>query len=119
MVALIFQVCKEVWSFEMPASLAPLGRYVLEPRWLRRYRDVPTLTISESSRSSLAEYGLRNVEVLGVGVPELHRPDVPREKEPTVLFVGRLADNKRPGGRRKCHAASPPADARRQAVDRG
>lgn len=95
-VALIFQVCREIWSFEMPAPLALLGRHVLEPHWLRLYRDVPTLTISESSRASLFNYGLRQIEVVGVGVPALRRPDVGREAVPTLLFVGRLADNKRP-----------------------
>lgn len=96
-VALIFQVCKEIWSFEMPAPVALLGRYVLEPHWLRLYRDVPTLTISESSRASLADYGLRRIEIVPVGVPDLKRPDVQRETRPTVLFVGRVSDNKRPG----------------------
>jgi len=96
-VALIFQVCKEIWSFEMPAPVALLGRYVLEPHWLRLYRDIPTLTISQSSRASLADYGLRRIEIVPVGVPDLERPDVERETRPTVLFVGRLSDNKRPG----------------------
>lgn len=95
-VALIFQVCKEIWSFEMSAPVALLGRHVLEPHWLRLYRDVPTLTISESSRDSLAEYGLRRIAIVPVGVPDLKRPDVQRENRPTVLFVGRLSDNKRP-----------------------
>jgi len=89
-------VCKEIWSFEMPAPVALLGRHVLEPHWLRLYRDVPTLTISESSRDSLAEYGLRRIAIVPVGVPDLKRPDVQRENRPTVLFVGRLSDNKRP-----------------------
>jgi len=95
-IALIFQVCKEIWRFETPGPVALLGRHVLEPYWLRLYRDVPTLTISESSRDSLSDYGLRRVEIVPVGVPDLERPDVEREAQPTVLFVGRLAENKRP-----------------------
>lgn len=96
-VALIHQVCKEIWSYEMPWPVAVVGRYWLEPRWLRVYRDVPTLTVSQSSLESLQRYGLRNLTVVPEGVDELSRPDVPKEERPTVLFVGRLAGNKRPG----------------------
>ena len=97
-VALIFQVAREVWWYEAPLPAAVLGRYWLEPRWLRRYTDVPTLTISESSRDSLASYGLRRVSIVPVGLelpPPTARP--PREPDPTILFLGRLAANKRPG----------------------
>lgn len=96
-VALIHQVCKEIWSYEMPWPVSMIGRYWLEPRWLRLYRDVPTLTVSQSSLESLQEYGLRNLTIVPEGVGDLVRPDVAKEEQPTVLFVGRLAGNKRPG----------------------
>lgn len=96
-VGLAFQVCRDVWFDEFPVPLAAVGRYILEPWWLRQYRQVPVITISESSRESLAMYGLENVRVVPVGIDDVptHRP--PKEAEPTVLFVGRLAANKRPG----------------------
>lgn len=96
-VALIFQVAREVWNYEVPRGVATVGRHWLEPRWLRTYADVPTLTISESSRESLASYGLRDVSIVPVGLdmPDLpERP--PKEPRPTVAFLGRLAANKRP-----------------------
>lgn len=96
-VALIFQVAREVWDHELTKPLALLGRHVLEPSWLRSYARVPTVTISASSRDSLEEYGLRSVVVIPVG---LELPTItaapPREPQPTVLFLGRLASNKRP-----------------------
>ncbi|GAA3452347.1 glycosyltransferase family 4 protein [Dactylosporangium matsuzakiense] len=95
-VALIHQVCREIWRYEMPLPVALLGRYVLEPAWLRRYRDVRVLTVSASSRDSLRRYGLRDVTVVPAGVVHRPRPDVSREAEPTVVFLGRLAGNKRP-----------------------
>ncbi|WP_018348169.1 glycosyltransferase family 4 protein [Longispora albida] len=95
-VALAHQVCREIWSYEMPPPLSWAGRYVLEPWWLRQYRDVPVLTVSQSSAESLAEYGLRRVRVVPEGVEHRGRPAVEREEQPTVLFVGRLARNKRP-----------------------
>lgn len=96
-VALIFQVAKEIWTYEVPRPAAVLGRYWLEPRWLRAYAQVPTLTISESSRESLQAYGLRRVTVIPVGLelPSLGEAP-PRETVPTVVFLGRLAANKRP-----------------------
>lgn len=96
-VALIHQVAREVWWYEAPLPAAVLGRFVLEPRWLRRYRDVPTLTISASSRESLLAYGLRDVTVLPVGI-DPPDPAVPSEKAPvpTLAFCGRLVRSKRP-----------------------
>ena len=96
-IALIHQVCREIWNYQTPLPVAFVGRYLLEPLWLRGYRDVLTVTVSESSKDSLENYGLTRVVV----VPEGHhsagkRPDVPRESRPTIVFVGRLSANKRP-----------------------
>ena len=109
-VALAFQVAREVWSYEVPQAAAVLGRYWLEPRWLRGYESVPTLTISESSRQSLHAYGLRNVSVVPVG----HEPHAlgappPREAVPTAAFLGRLAANKRPDHALRAFEAARPS----------
>ena len=96
-VALIHQVAREVWWYEVPFPAAALGRFVLEPRWLRRYRDIPTLTVSASSRESLLSYGLHDVTVVPEGVtppdPLLSRI---KATSPTLVFCGRLVKSKRP-----------------------
>ena len=66
-VAVIHQVAREIWRYETPWPISVLGRYLLEPTWLRAYRDVPVVTVSESSRESLTEYGLRRVTVIPEG----------------------------------------------------
>jgi hypothetical protein len=66
-VAVVHQVAKEIWRYETPWPISFLGRYLLEPAWLRAYRDVPVVTVSESSRESLTEYGLRRVTVVPEG----------------------------------------------------
>ena len=66
-VAVIHQVAREIWRYETPWPISILGRYLLEPAWLRAYRDVPVVTVSESSRESLADYGLRRVTVVPEG----------------------------------------------------
>jgi len=96
-IALIHQVCREIWYYQTPLPVAFVGRYLLEPLWLRGYRDVLTVTLSESSKDSLENYGLTRVVVVPVGFRSLgERPNVPREPRPTVVFVGRLSANKRP-----------------------
>jgi len=96
-VALIHQVTREIWSYEFRFPAAILGRYVLEPHWLRTYGDVPTLTISSSSADCLRACGLRNVSVVPIGTTSSARTaPAPREARPTIVFVGRLARNKRP-----------------------
>jgi len=96
-VALIHQLCREIWWHEAPLPVALAGRLLLERRWLASYAETPTFTISRSSKTSLESYGLRNVSIVPVGCETTARPDVERESSPTVLFVGRLASNKRPG----------------------
>lgn len=96
-VALIHQLAADVWRYEVPLPAALLGRYVLEPRWLAAYRRTPVLTVSESSRRSLVDYGLTDLRVVPEGVdPLIGRPLADKAASPTALFVGRLAHNKRP-----------------------
>jgi len=95
-VALAHQIAREVWFHEMPWPGALLGRFFLEPRWLRRLRDVPVLTVSASSKESLAAFGVTDVTVVPEGIDPVRRPEVEREAVPTAVFVGRLARNKRP-----------------------
>jgi glycosyltransferase involved in cell wall biosynthesis/O-antigen/teichoic acid export membrane protein len=96
-VALIHQVCREIWFYETTFPVALVGRYLLEPLWLRRYRNVFTVTLSESSKDSLELYGLSRVVVVPVGFRSAGPPpDVTRETRPTLVFVGRLSANKRP-----------------------
>ena len=98
-VAIIHQVAREVWNHESLPHVALFGRFVLEPWWLRRFRDVPVITVSPSSRESLEQHGLRRVTVVPEGVRKLgvRNLGVEREERPTVVFLGRLTGNKRPG----------------------
>lgn len=96
-VALIHQLAREIWFYETPFPVAVLGRYVLEPMWLRAYRDVPALTVSQSSAESLRRYhGWRDVTVVPEGSTPHPVPDVEKEPQPTLVFVGRLVAMKRP-----------------------
>jgi glycosyltransferase involved in cell wall biosynthesis len=96
-VAFIHQLAREIWFYETPFPVAVLGRYVLEPLWLRAYRDIPALTVSESSAESLRRHhGWRDVTVIPEGWTPHPVPAVEKERDPTVVFLGRLVSMKRP-----------------------
>lgn len=96
LLCIAFQVCREIWWHESPWPVALVGRFWLERRWLTRYAEVPTATISASSAASLRQYGLRDVSVVPIGAEPRSRPaGTPRELQPTVIFVGRLSPSKR------------------------
>ena len=52
-VALIHQLAREYWFYETPFPFSYLGYYYLENKWLRQYVQVPTVTVSESTRFDL------------------------------------------------------------------
>jgi glycosyltransferase involved in cell wall biosynthesis len=95
-VGLPYQVCREIWFDEMPLPVAAVGRWILEPRWLRAYRRTPMATISSSSRDSLRQYGIRDATVVCMGAHVSDPGPVEKAEVPTVAFVGRLSKNKRP-----------------------
>lgn len=96
-VALIHQLANEIWAYETPFPVSMIGRHLLEPWWLRAYRDVPALTVSESSAESLRRlHGWRDVTVVREGHTQHRVPAVPKEPQPTVVFLGRLVGMKRP-----------------------
>jgi glycosyltransferase involved in cell wall biosynthesis/O-antigen/teichoic acid export membrane protein len=94
-VGLIHQLAEDVWDAEMPRPVAAIGRRV-EPRMLRMYHDVPVVTISGSTSADLERLGFRDVRVILQGRDEPPEMHVAKESTPTLLFVGRLAANKRP-----------------------
>ena len=96
-IALIHQVCRNIWFYEYSLPIALVGRFILEPWWLRAYRNVPTITVSPSSANSLKCYGLHNIKIIPEGMDQIISDiEIKRETEPTLIFVGRLAANKRP-----------------------
>jgi len=96
-VALIHQLAREYWFYETPFPANYLGYYFFEKRWLSRYRKIPTVTVSESSRRDLADLGFERVFVVGEGLnfEPLGRPSE-KASIPVIVFAGRLKKAKRP-----------------------
>jgi glycosyltransferase involved in cell wall biosynthesis len=96
-VALIHQLAREYWFYETPFPVSYIGYYFLENRWLRNYVDVPTVTVSESTKGDLVELGFRKMSVVSEGLGFRPLAKVPmKEERPVVVFVGRLKRAKRP-----------------------
>lgn len=91
---LVHQLALDVWGSHLPQPLAAIAAWG-EPRLYRAYREVHSVAVSESTKSDLMSAGLTRIEVVpqgGIG-PQLARQ---KEKDPTIIFVGRLSPNKRP-----------------------
>ena len=96
-VALIHQLAREYWFYETPFPISYIGYYFLEKRWLRNYVDVPTVTVSDSTRHDLLDLGFKEVFVVPEGLNFKPLSEVPeKESYPVVAYVGRLKRAKRP-----------------------
>lgn len=97
-IALICEVAQEVWDYMAPVPfLGKIGRFFEKTLMFRPYKNIPFLTISSSTKSDLAKYGISkeniNVIPMGLSLPQ-KLPAVEKEKTPTLIFVGRLAKTK-------------------------
>lgn len=96
-VALIHQLAREFWFYETGFPINYLGYYFFEERWLKRYLDIPTITVSESTRKDLVALGFKNVSIVPEGINFKPLESLPqKEIEPTLIFVGRLKKAKLP-----------------------
>jgi len=96
-VALIHQLAREYWFYETLFPISYIGYHFLEGRWLRNYVDVPTVTVSESTRRDLLDLGFKKVFVVPEGLNFTPLSEVPEKEEyPVVVYAGRLKRAKRP-----------------------
>lgn len=95
-IALIYQISPEQFLLELPFPISYIGHY-LEKRWLAWYRDVPTITISQSTKHDLEKLGYKRIVVVPVGTDAIPLSAVPiKEPSPTIVFIGRLKRHKLP-----------------------
>jgi glycosyltransferase involved in cell wall biosynthesis len=95
-VHMIHQVAKDVWKYEAPFPISFVGRYVFEPRWLKKLAGRHVMTLSPSSAESLVEYGIKEAIVALPGSDDSHVVISEKASVPTVVFLGRLVASKRP-----------------------
>lgn len=95
--ALIHQLAREYWFYETSFPINYLGFYLLENRWLKKYQNIPTLTVSESTKIDLQKIGFKKIFVLPEGLNFKPIDKIPQKSsEPLIVFSGRLNPAKRP-----------------------
>jgi hypothetical protein len=90
-ISLIHQLAREFWFYETKFPLNYLGYYYLEKKWLSKYRNITTMTVSNSTKKDLQEMGFKKLFVVPPGLsvtPLSHVKE--KESNPTVIFIGRL-----------------------------
>jgi glycosyltransferase involved in cell wall biosynthesis len=93
-VPLVHQMALDVWKSHLPSPLARAARFI-EPRLYLPYRNTPCTAVSDSTRQDLLDAGVKRVAVIPQGGIGPQKPPT-KESDPTFVFVGRLAANKRP-----------------------
>jgi glycosyltransferase involved in cell wall biosynthesis len=96
-VALIHQISPEQFLLELPFPLNYLGFYYFEKKWLSYYRNIPTITVSNSTKSDLEKLGLKKLFIVPEGLNTSPLSELPeKEQTPTIVFIGRLKRHKLP-----------------------
>jgi glycosyltransferase involved in cell wall biosynthesis len=96
-IVLICEVAGKLWIKMLGPFFGLLGRTIENIFLHFMYRNIPYLTISDSTKDELIENGVdpKNITVLpmGITVPQ-NLKKVKKEESPTIIFVGRLAKSK-------------------------
>ena len=95
-VALIHQLAKEFWFYEIPLPFSLVG-YFLERFWLSPYKKLPTITVSFSTKKDLEKWGFQNIKIVPNGTNIEPVSSLPvKNNRPTIIFVGRMKRAKKP-----------------------
>ena len=94
-IAFIHEVAGKVWFKNLPRIPAAIG-YFLEPWYFKLYKKIPFITVSNSTKIELINMGISNkhIAIIPNGVTRLENNSYKKENVPTMLFLGRLSDDK-------------------------
>jgi len=95
--ALFHQLNAQYWFYETFFPLNYIGYYYLESKWLSHYRNIPTITVSNSSKKDLELLGFKKIFLIPVGLDITPLSNLcKKEQNPTLVFIGRLTKAKLP-----------------------
>jgi glycosyltransferase involved in cell wall biosynthesis len=95
--AIIHQLPREFWFYETPFPINRIGYSILENRWLEEYTDIPTITVSQSTKNDLEKLNFKKIYVIHNGVnPKLSEQKYKKSRTPTIVYVGRMKKAKKP-----------------------
>ncbi len=95
-IALICETASKLFFRLFPYPVALIFR-AIEKIYLRIYRNVPTMTISESTKKDLIKEGINPSQItvlkMGINIPKSLKK-YPKEKNPTFIYLARLNKQK-------------------------
>jgi len=80
-VALIHQLAREFWFYETPLPINLIGYYILEKRWLKNYVNIPTITVSNSTKEDLENLGFKKIFIVHNGLNVKPVDKIPEKAE--------------------------------------
>lgn len=90
-IALIHELAREKYFVEIKPILSHLLYYYFEPKWMDVYKNVPTVTVSNSTKQDLLKFNFNNINIVPEGINFKPLKSIPeKEKNPTLIFVGML-----------------------------
>ena len=94
---LFHQTAEDVWWDNTNILFALMGRVILEPRWLRGFRNVPVAVVSMSTKLALARHGIHRTRIIGEALDPIvkREPRTGYRNENCVVIVTRLVGYKR------------------------
>jgi glycosyltransferase involved in cell wall biosynthesis len=95
----IHQLCREIWFYQMFFPLNWIG-YIVEPLYLRLLNDRKVITISNSTKTDLLQYGFKadNIQIISEGIeiePVDNIDTIAKYPNPTILSLGSIRAMKR------------------------
>lgn len=93
-IAFIHETAEEIWFKNSSFPINILG-FLFEPLFFKLYRNIPFMTVSESTKKDLKKFGIqeKQIYVIHNGIHTRHTSSK-KEKKPTILYLGRLAKDK-------------------------
>lgn len=93
-VAIIHHLVKRIFFKELPWYLAIIG-WLSERLIPIAYGKTKFVTVSESSKNEIEEFGIEDVEVVYNGVDMALSENLDKNSKPSIIFLGRLKNYKR------------------------
>jgi len=93
-VPLVYQLTRDNWYSGIAFPAAFVG-YHSEDNVLSLYKKNPAITISESGKKDLEKLGFENIEIIYASHDVEPPGKIEKEKEKTLIYLGRLAKSKR------------------------
>lgn len=93
-IAFIHETAEEVWFKNQFFPINIIG-FLLEPWFFKLYRNIPFMTVSNSTKKDLIKFGINetHIKVIHNGLSSINSTKT-KEKNPVILYLGRLAKDK-------------------------